>query len=614
LQSGKYEDIFMNAGAALSWMIAGLFLMQCLPTSAAPPQILSVRQTQPPEAYLEVRAQISPESMTDKLSSIGRYEKLELRIDLRATYENPYDPDEVDLWAEFTAPSGKVWKIWGFYNPSSWSALWMLRFSPDETGAWRMVLKVRDREGLATGKPQGFTVTESRHHGFVGLAANKRYLQYSDGSSFYGIGMWYNDRYDLFNRGQITEAGLDDLKRHGANFICFYGSPLETMGTGLGRYDENRAGRLDQIFEWCEQRDLQISWNIWFHSFISEKVGSAYSTRYRNNPYRLVTTADEFFTSEEAWKHVAKLHRYLVARWGYSRALFLWFVIDEANRTEGWEKGGRESCEHWCRRVHDWFKANDPYRRPTTGTITGGLKDWWPGGYEIFDIAARELYETRDHPMPAGSNLDLVNDNPLKASYLNYVKQTQALWNGFAKPVMFGECGARHAFFDHTLPGYSEMHHNALWAALVNGQCMTPFWWDHDPDFVDVVADSSLLHLSGFARDIPFAAATFKPVNLKLTRGDGWAMQSDDLTFGWAVNPLNGVSGETISVPGLADGDYDVRFYLPWGGEYLDPVPASSAGGALTVKIPESRPRDGKPRYFGPDVAFKIVRHKADNT
>jgi len=85
----------------------------------------------------------------DYVYSRPRYEKLELRIELRATYQNPYDPDQLDLWAEFTAPSGKVWKIWGFYNPSSWSALWMVRFTPVETGTWHYVVKVKDHEGIA---------------------------------------------------------------------------------------------------------------------------------------------------------------------------------------------------------------------------------------------------------------------------------------------------------------------------------------------------------------------------------------------------------------------------------------------------------------------------------
>ena len=60
---------------------------------------------------------------------IGQYEKFELSIDLEATYTNPFDPDQVDLWAEFTAPSGKVQKIWGFYNPSQKSSPWMVRFT-----------------------------------------------------------------------------------------------------------------------------------------------------------------------------------------------------------------------------------------------------------------------------------------------------------------------------------------------------------------------------------------------------------------------------------------------------------------------------------------------------
>jgi hypothetical protein len=59
----------------------------------------------------------------------------------------------------------------------------------------------------------------------------------------------------------LTEAGLDELKKRGANFISFFPTPLETMGSGLGRYDENRCGRLDQLFAWCEQRGLHISWS-----------------------------------------------------------------------------------------------------------------------------------------------------------------------------------------------------------------------------------------------------------------------------------------------------------------------------------------------------------------
>jgi hypothetical protein len=67
-------------------------------------------------------------------AEVAEYEKLELNIDLKATFDNPFDPDQVDLSAEFTAPSGKVTKVWGFYNPGRFNSLWMVRFTPNETG------------------------------------------------------------------------------------------------------------------------------------------------------------------------------------------------------------------------------------------------------------------------------------------------------------------------------------------------------------------------------------------------------------------------------------------------------------------------------------------------
>ena len=76
---------------------------------------------------------------------IGLYEKFEITVGLDATYTNPYYPDEVDLRAVFTSPSGKKWEICGFYDGASWK----VRFSPDETGEWKYVVKVTNSEGTA---------------------------------------------------------------------------------------------------------------------------------------------------------------------------------------------------------------------------------------------------------------------------------------------------------------------------------------------------------------------------------------------------------------------------------------------------------------------------------
>lgn len=579
------------------WKFRGLFLlcagMICLGVGEAamakPPSILSVRA---------------------ESRQVGLYEKFELRIDLDATFTNPFDPEQIDLMAEFTASSGKKYEIWGFYNPSDWAALWMVRFSPNEIGDWRYVVTVKDSEGSASSRVGNFAAADAAHHGFVTIAANGRYLKHDDGTSFYGVGLWYNDSYALLNQGRITEAGLDDLAKRGANFISFFPTPLETMGSGLGRYDENRCARLDQLFEWCERRDIHISWNIWFHSNISMAVWGGGNARYRNNPYKLVSSARDFFGSGEAWEYQEKLYRYMIARWGYSRVLFLWFVVDEINGTEGWTEGDHAVAEEWSRKVDSFFNQHDPYGRPTTGTQSGGIGQWWPEGYKIFDIAAREIYEAQGHPMPKSGKLGPDDESPLQFSYRNYATQTRNLWNGFDKPAMIGECGWDHTYYEPGMPGYLAMYHNALWAGLANGLCATPFWWAHSDWLNDSVVTSQMLYFSQFVSDIDFANLDFQPAEIAAGGCDAWAMKSEKLIHGWVVNPRTTVANESFTISGLPDGPYEVRLYRTWRGLYLDRQTIECRDGRLSCTIPELKTTGGHALHIGNDVAFKITPAK----
>ena len=546
-------------------------------------------------------------SVRSETRTVGLYEKLELHVDLKASYSNPFDPDQVDLWAEFTSPSGKTWRVWGFYNPSSWASLWMVRFAPTEVGVWRYAVKVKDAKGTSQGPVRSFEAVPSLRHGFLTIAPNGRYLRYSDGTSFYGVGLWYNDEYDLFNQGQITAAGLDEIKKRGGNFIGFFPTPLETMGTGLGRYDQNHCGRLDQLFQWCEERNLHVSWNLWFHSWISEAVWGGGNARYRSNPYRLVTDAAHFFASDEAWKYQEKLHRYIIARWGYSRALFLWFVVDEINGTEGWTQGDHAAAEGWCRKMDQFFNQHDPYGRPTTGTQSGGIREWWPGGYRIFDVAAREIYEAQGHPMPKSGKLGPQDENPLQYSYKNYATQTQNLWTGFAKPAMIGECGWEHTYYEAGMPEYLAMYHNALWVSLANGLCATPFWWAYSERLNDSVLTNQMLYFSKFVADIDFANLRLEPAQIGAGQSDAWAMKSDKMVFGWVVNPRTSVANESFTIAGLRDGKYSVRLYRTWRGNYLESQTVECRDGKLTVTVPELKTTGGRASHVGHDVAFKIA-------
>lgn len=51
-------------------------------------------------------------------ATVAQYQKLELRVDLSATYDNPFDPADVALDARVQAPSGNTLSVPGFlYRP-----------------------------------------------------------------------------------------------------------------------------------------------------------------------------------------------------------------------------------------------------------------------------------------------------------------------------------------------------------------------------------------------------------------------------------------------------------------------------------------------------------------
>lgn len=537
--------------------------------------------------------------------SVGIFEKFEVSLEIKCEFVNPFDPDQIDINAEFTAPSGKKWKINGFYD-FSMSTLWKVRFSPDETGKWSYMVTVRDKNGTVTSTPQSFTAIPSKRNGPLQVAANRRYLMHRNGKDFYGVGLWYNDGYEGFGSGRVEAAELDRLKSLGVNFISTFITPLETWASGVGRYDQNIAGRLDELLQMLEERDMVLSLNLWFHSYLSETVWGGGNVRWYVNPYKQVTEAKDFYRSEEAWKYQEKLYRYMIARYGYSRALALWFIVDEVNGTDGWVKGDSLVAAEWLRKVHNYLKANDPWNRPTTGTRSGGIKEFWHEGYQITDIAAREIYEAQGFPINKTSTIDSADVNPLIHSYRNYASQNQKLWHGYGKPVINGETGWAHTFYEPSMPGYLAQYHNAIWVTLATGSAMMPFWWAHSRFINDNVVNNQMTSLRRFTDKLQFAHLTdIQPAEIKsLKGGDAYAMKSNEVIFGWIVNSDGDVANDKVTVTGIKNGKYKLRIYHTWRGMFLQEEDVVVTDGTISFGPPYMRIRGSQANYIGQDMAF----------
>lgn len=535
-----------------------------------------------------------------QIDSVGLYDKFEARLDITAKFINPFDLQDIDITAVFTSPSGKQWIIPGFYH-QTFNTMWKIRFAPNELGMWKYTVKVRDKNGETSSQEKSFKAIRSKYKGPIKIAANNRYLEHKDGSPYFGVGLWYN--------GRVTKENLDELKTKGVNFISHFITPIETMASGAGRYDQDICTRIDDMFELCEEREILVSLNLWFHSFLSETVWGGSNIRWHTNPYQHITAAKDFYRSEEAWKYQEKLYRYFIARWGYSRSLAIWFIVDEINGTDGWVSGDSVMAGQWTKKVHDYFKANDPYNHPTTGTRSGGRREFFHDGYRYTDIAGREIYEAQGFPMTKPGTLDSADIHPLTYSYKNYAGQITKIWDDYGKPVIIGETGWDHTYFEPGMPGYVAMHHNVLWVSLATGSAMTPFWWSFSPRMNDVVVSNQLLNVKRFTDSIAFSRLTnLSRVEVKVKDGDGFGMRSDQFVYGWVVNPKTDVAGDRISVSGLQNGRYRARLFHTWRGTFLEKKEMTVTNGTVELGIPSLRTTGGHANYIGQDVAFLLER------
>ncbi|GMK41834.1 hypothetical protein PCCS19_48930 [Paenibacillus sp. CCS19] len=403
---------------------------------------------------------------------VGRYDKFELLVHLSAVYSNPYDPAEVDLSATFQSPSGIDWPINGFYDGSDW----LIRFSPSEIGDWSYSIQLKDSSGTFTHDGGKFAVTPSEHHGWIEVSkTNKRFLQYNDGTSFFGVGVAYP--------WGITETTLDDLVDSGANYITYWNGnydhsgsgggkeQLESVASGIGRYDAAKGRRVDELLDSFEKRNLIMNFVVWPHDSLADKIN--WPATWTQNAYSTLGEAKDFYANDAAWAYQEKLYRYMIARWGYSRSLGVWDLVVEMNGTDGWQLGDQAKANEWLTKIHAYFAANDPYRRPTSASMAGNKEDYWDHAYQTVDVSDRENYYDIGHEA--------------------FAEDIQKRWASYEKPLIIGETGNAADV---------NAYHNAIWVALANGLASSPVWWDitkvDDPMFEQMKV------FSQFVRPIDF--------------------------------------------------------------------------------------------------------------
>jgi hypothetical protein len=240
------------------------------------------------------------------------------------------------------------------------------------------------------------------------------------------------------------------------------------------------------------------------------------------------------------------------------------------------------------------------------------VNEWWNRGYEIFDMAGREIYEAQGFPINTTGQIDKDKTHPLTYSYMNYHGQVRKLWNNYEKPAIIPETGWDHTFYEMSMPGYLAQYHNALWVTMATGSAMSPFWWSWSDQLNDNMVTNQLRYFRRFTDQIPFSKLTgLTPLEAGNPGGHAFAMGSDQLIFGWAVNADTDMSGKNITIHDVKNGQYRLKLYHTWSGRYIEVDGQNEslirvARNSLSFTVPVLKIEGGHARYVGQDVAFVL--------
>jgi hypothetical protein len=526
--------------------------------------------------------------------NLPRYESLEMTVALEAQYDNPYDARQVRLDGIFTAPDGSQMAVPGFWDGQ---ADWKVRFTPSQAGAWNYALTVSDGRGASTRAEGSFSVAESDLRGWlqVGRDVNPeysaRYLVYHDGTPFYGYG--YCEALNILIDGFSAERGVglfDNMVETGENFVVWW--PLYTMSPIKSSYNDYSAANMntiDVVVRDAEKKGVYLIFTIWDHPQL-RAANHPWGTGNwgNNNGFRNLGDLPSFFIDPEAWAWQENFYRYIIARWAYSPAIGMWQTVSEINGTEAFEQ-----TDPWHEKVNAYFIENDPYRHPTTASMSGDVS--WTEGFSLMDAPQVHLYEFDEGAVQA-------------AEVLAY--WTQLMWDEQEKPNWVGEFGVQKT------AEYPELFHNSIWSALASGAAMTPAEWNSGGSWGRPTPEmkADMARFIQFVEEIPLAQ--LDPQRLALSFNDqpirGWGVAGVDGGLFWVQDfslegkPIEELradetvrSGIQVEIRGLAGGDYIIRPYDTWQGVYLEPIQVTCAADqACLISLPD----------FKMDMAFKIER------
>ncbi|MFA6186764.1 MAG: DUF5060 domain-containing protein [Phycisphaerae bacterium] len=443
-------------------------------------------------------------SISQNAATVGKYEKFEITFTLSQTYSNPFDPDIVDVAVTFHEPGGTTAVIPGFYyqnytvsgsNPEQYTTAgaisWKARFAPAKAGTYSFDISIKDAGGMVIQTNAGsFVCQESSNKGFIRVDPNHRaFFKYDNGQTRTNIGhnvAWNNGGVYGWNNYivKMGTAGENWTRLWMVSWESDGGVQLEgrhsdsAYFSGAGNLSMQTALRVDSYVETARQNGIAIQLAFQYHGQYSTTT----DPDWNRSPYNIanaasdggfLSTPNEFFTNAEARRLTKNKYRYIIARWGYSPAIFAWELFNEVQWTNAWTGGSssRVSVVNWHNEMSAYIRSIDSFRHPITTSSDGD------GFAAIWNLP----------------NIDLVQVHYYGGNTIDYFKQSASSLAVYNKPVIMGEFGAGWTAgvnVPEQTPGSlpepyktqmyeALMLHDGIWSSFHVRSSAHLWWWDY---------------------------------------------------------------------------------------------------------------------------------------
>lgn len=433
-----------------------------------------------------------------------------------------------------------------------------------------------------------------------------------------------------WNSGNATNTGFSILTLEnttGGRVYIDEVSLREDLGSGaLGpeimqrsKFNVHEYFAQEQSWDWDYGLDLYARNGMYEKTVIEEKGDFVYN---HISPYGFGWSYGEQMGSPNTagMRYEQYFWRYLIARWGYSRAVHSW---EYAN-----EQGPGSLIQ--ANELAKYMRENDPHRHLATTSfwccITNGNQYFWQDTkYPYPDYADTHSYvrtasddtswlDGRIDPYTGGS----VMDTALYVHGHSVDVLTKNAAGG--KPIVMGEAGVGNGSGVTAGNNDSDTQgvwwHQFIWAQVNHGGMYFLYWYDQTlksrnqygfvkpyRDFLEGKAGDSL------NKRIPFNSGKYQDIQLTTPNElYGWGQKDTvnggayfwmyDKNYTW-LNTNGGASlaGKQVSFSGMPNKTYTVEWWNTWDGTVVseDKTPSS---GTLTLTVPASMMRK--------DVAAKI--------